>query len=756
MTSFERSPFGQRRSLRGKPTSARALAAVMVVVVATLLTACSEAGARAPDTLATAAGDAAHPSDPLPQLLSLEVPDSARVEEALEELEEGLELWRDGDEVRGARMVDDALARLPTTADWRPLIRAELLAPAGDTAGVRAALEELDPGTNFRSRWGWEFLVEAHEEAGDTTGARAAAEAAARDRATPDDGGAGWLRAGRLALADADTAGAIRHLEEAIGGAGPETASARRAARILDDLTVPADLAHRRDVGLALLAAGDWSRAHRHLASVLLLEATELQEEEHWEIRIGLGRTLLELNRAREAEQTLAPLAEAELPAEVAARALYWIGRAALDRGRTDEATRIFLRIADEAPESSLAEAGLLRVLQEAGSRGRSEDVRERVMDGLFRAGVSTASGELAAVRFGTEKYLDGDYARAASVFERYLEAGRRGASRQQAAYWAALAHERGGDRERSRQLLHETHRENPLSFYGTFAGERLEAPVLPADLPAGPSPVPGMGREIQNALIRLRVHQRVPTVGSFAHELARLEAHFLARGDAAYDFAEALIEGDMPIQGIVLGRTIHRTEGEWNLRLLRIVHPFPYREHIVREARARGLDPFFVAGLIRQESMFHPSIRSAAGAVGLMQLMPGTAREVARSEGIRYSPAALADPATNVRLGTAFLASMVQRYGGRAEDALSAYNAGPTRINQWRTRPEYRDTQVFLEHIPFQETRHYVKVVQQYTRIYTALYGCGEFAACPGLSYQAAVARSSLAGGAPSSSLAR
>ena len=112
--------------------------------------------------------------------------------------------------------------------------------------------------------------------------------------------------------------------------------------------------------------------------------------------------------------------------------------------------------------------------------------------------------------------------------------------------------------------------------------------------------------------------------------------------------------------------------------------------------------------------------------------------------------------PATNVRLGTAYLASMVQRFDGRAEDALSAYNAGPGRIRQWRGRPEYRDTHVFLEHIPFRETRNYVKVVQQNTRIYTALYGCGDFDPCLGLSYRAAVARSSVAGGAPSSSLAR
>lgn len=238
------------------------------------------------------------------------------------------------------------------------------------------------------------------------------------------------------------------------------------------------------------------------------------------------------------------------------------------------------------------------------------------------------------------------------------------------------------------------------------------------------------------------------------------------------YDFAETLLGEGFPVQSMVLDRAIHRREGgEWNLRLLRIVFPFPYRDAVVREARARGLDPFFVAGLIRQESMFHPTIRSSAGAVGLMQLLPSTAQEVARAEGIRFSPASLEDPEVNLRLGTTFLASMVRRFDGRAEDALSAYNAGPTRARQWRLRDEYRDTDVFLEHLPFAETRHYVKVVQQYARIYTALYGCGGAAAagggagpgadfglepCLGLSYRAALERSPVAGGAPSSALAR
>lgn len=575
--------------------------------------------------------------------------------------------------------------------------------------------------------------------------------AAAREARTRDRAARPWLRVGRLALGEGDTAAAREAFLAALS-AGADNPAARAAAEGLDRIHDGSG-AERLEIGRALLSAGVWDRAHRRLAP--FVDDPTLPEVTRAEIRLGLGRALVETARPAEAIAMLAPLTGEVAPAELAGPALYWTGRAALGRNRPSDAEDAFRRLARRAPESPLAEEGILFLVERALEDGPPERAA-RHFDELFRVGVGSPRGELVAVRFGAGKYLSGEYDAAATTFERYLENSRRTATRQQAAYWAALAHERRGDGARSRDLLRDAWEKDPLSFYGVFAGERLGTPVLPASLATGPPTDPTASVEIRNALTRLRVHQIVPTPGSFNHELERLEAHFFHRGDAVYDFAEALVAGGLPVQGVVLGREIHRREGGWNVRLLRIVYPFPYREAIVRESRARGLDPFFVAGLIRQESIFHPSIRSAAGAVGLMQLMPATAAEVARSAGIRYSSADLVDPDANLRLGTRFLASLVRRYDGRAEDALSAYNAGPTRINQWRQRPEYRDRDVFVEHIPFRETRHYVKVVQQNARIYTALYGCPGFEPCLGESYASAVARSPFGGGAPASSLAR
>ena len=85
------------------------------------------------------------------------------------------------------------------------------------------------------------------------------------------------------------------------------------------------------------------------------------------------------------------------------------------------------------------------------------------------------------------------------------------------------------------------------------------------------------------------------------------------------------------------------------------------------------------------------------------------------------------------VRMGMTYLSDMLRRYDGQILDALVAYNAGPTRIRRWRTYPEYQDLDVFVERIPFRETREYVKVVQKNAFIYESLYGCGQGDPCLG-----------------------
>lgn len=157
--------------------------------------------------------------------------------------------------------------------------------------------------------------------------------------------------------------------------------------------------------------------------------------------------------------------------------------------------------------------------------------------------------------------------------------------------------------------------------------------------------------------------------------------------------------------------RCINTSERSKQQILVQQRYPTPYRNTITSYSQQAGLDPAWVFGLIRQESRFNPQARSGAGASGLMQVMPGTARLVARKLGLDAAPS-LNSIEGNVQLGTAYLAQQMQgEFGGSMPMASAAYNAGPGRPRRWREGPDLEGA-IWVENIPFSETRNYVKKV--------------------------------------------
>ncbi len=154
------------------------------------------------------------------------------------------------------------------------------------------------------------------------------------------------------------------------------------------------------------------------------------------------------------------------------------------------------------------------------------------------------------------------------------------------------------------------------------------------------------------------------------------------------------------------------------------LFYPLPYRDHVERYARARGLDPYLVAALIRQESTFNPGVRSRAGARGLMQIIPATGRQLARRERRKYATRDLYNPEINIRYGTLYLKDVLARFNGRVDYALAGYNAGPHRVKRWTGMDMSIDPEVFIEDIPFDETQSYVKLVLRNQMLYRRLYG--------------------------------
>jgi soluble lytic murein transglycosylase len=154
------------------------------------------------------------------------------------------------------------------------------------------------------------------------------------------------------------------------------------------------------------------------------------------------------------------------------------------------------------------------------------------------------------------------------------------------------------------------------------------------------------------------------------------------------------------------------------------LLFPLPYKSDVVHAAEDRSLDPFLVAGLIRQESEFNPRALSPAKAYGLTQVRPATGRQFARKAGVpRFTSGTLYQPAENVKIGASIFRSMLDQQNGSVEQTLAAYNAGPTRVADWRNWATFREPAEFVESIPFTETRDYVQAVLRNAEMYRRLY---------------------------------
>ncbi|HEX6085271.1 MAG TPA: transglycosylase SLT domain-containing protein [Thermoanaerobaculia bacterium] len=153
-----------------------------------------------------------------------------------------------------------------------------------------------------------------------------------------------------------------------------------------------------------------------------------------------------------------------------------------------------------------------------------------------------------------------------------------------------------------------------------------------------------------------------------------------------------------------------------------KMYYPLKYSDAIEKHSKERGLDPNLVRGLILQESYYDPKAKSRVGATGLMQLMPPTAKEHARRMRIPFAVSRLENPDVNVRLGTYHLRMLIDMFRGNTYFAVASYNAGQGNVLKWRRAAPGKPTDEFLESIPFQETRNYVKRVTMLRSTYARI----------------------------------
>lgn len=616
------------------------------------------------------------------------------------------------DHAAGAAQYEEAAEEQPELAAWFHLSALQELARAGELARARrlaAALEQdrVIPGDSIRV----EVALAAFRSGDMAEGLRLAGRLPRRARAALSTA---WIVPAQLA--SGDSAGAIRTLEATIGsGAGPE------AGELL--LALSPGWESRRAVAEAELDAGRAQRAVGHLRAAL----DAAPRAKSAEIRMALAEAQFAARDNQGAVSTLAPWMEG-VPTATAEvdEASVWLlaGRSFSRLGAREAAEDAFRRSleAGRGGESAFAAYLLADHLQDDG---RVEDARATYETAVVRfPRASWAARSL--VRLGMLAFLERDYEAARAHFDDYRRRYPRGDWSHAMAYWSARSLEAGGDTVAARSLFRQAVDRSPLSYYGQLAARRIGEDPYEAAVRKDALQPEGLAPGWRGLLERMERLRDLGWVNRAERELdVGLRVNRLTRAQRL-PLALALNERGWARHGIRLGLAARRSEGaRWSEWTLRAVYPLPYREAIEELSRRRGLDVALVAGLIRRESLFETDVVSSAGAVGLMQLLPRTALELSREAGLDdFILSQLEVPEANLRLGTTYLARMLGRFDGHLAAALISYNAGPHRYLRWRDFPEREaDPELFVERIPFQETRIYTKEVTANALVYARLY---------------------------------
>lgn len=603
--------------------------------------------------------------------------------------------------------------------DQVALGRVELLLALGDTTGALTALARLDErGAPPLTQPQIERLrARALLEAGDEAGARAA-----------------WSRAFEAESLPHRRQEVKLEMIEALQAAGllpPDAAPVDLMPEVLREASHPHERAPEDRTPEEAAAAGDallgQGRSAEAAAAYAEALAGLVDETERRLLQQRRGVALFNVRRYGEARTAFERAGGHD-------EARFWVARAAAREGSVPEAMRIFAELGTSSdPDWASRALFLLGTLhdgrdEQQQARARFEQVAgytvfpERVRDALWRLGWS----DFQAARYteARKHFL----AMVASARAEGLDAD----STRRARYWAARAGEQGDAKEAARAEFLTLAHEAPFSYYGLRAQQRLGKSFVSASSGATPLEPVGLapGRE---GVAYWRLQRAALLVEAGLSELAALELRALA--DAPLPLADRIAIGRVMVAAddfaaaqriVVEAAQAPLAEGlrPGYERLWWLAWPRAYPDAVVAVAEL-GVEPQLVWAIMREESSFRPRVRSSAGAVGLMQLMPETALRVARRAN-RPDPdeAALELPEVNVELGTRYLAELNERMNGRTSAMIASYNAGPRAVARWleEAEPDVEDD-VFVESMPYDQTQSYTRRVLRSYWLYDRLY---------------------------------
>jgi soluble lytic murein transglycosylase len=452
------------------------------------------------------------------------------------------------------------------------------------------------------------------------------------------------------------------------------------------------------------------------------LSPGSLPEKLRGELAFKSAMTQYRLKKNTEAEQSFALLAsrESSYP-EYRVEATFWLAQIYDRIGKDDEAANTFLGLAQAHPESPLADNALF-----FAALIKKHEGAHREALALFRKVVADYPGSSYAQRSLWESawslYLSGDFAEAANTFALLSNDP---AWREKALYWQGRALEASRQGKAAFSVYAEIQQEYPTGFYSMNIAKKFgirsnRVPVLSTSYHV---PLPDLhGMERAQTLISLGLYEEA------GRELSALKKRTGSsfRGSLGHAGLYLAMNDYRSAMGLFKPEALVKDDGN-TPSVWAIIYPAGFHDIVSRHTSNIGLDESITYALIRAESNFLPTARSPVGALGLMQLMPATARQIARNLGDDISASQLTNPEVNVRIGTLHLRDLINSFNGNLVSAVAAYNAGSTPVRRWRKNFSTLQEDEFIENIPYPETREYVKKVLAAMEIYRQLYGLKE-----------------------------
>jgi len=601
------------------------------------------------------------------------------------------------DDVAGARAAAVALVDRDPDSRLAPralLLAATLASSGGDEPGAHAALKRLIErypdapevpealylvGQTAEARQQIDVAAAAYRQVRVLAPTTAYAEAAG-DRLTT-------LMQGGLPLPPISMSERIDRAERLLKGGVPKTAA--------DEAEAIASEA--RDAGIALRAlrvvADAAARLNRYEAAARALElaANRAPAEQRARLRLDQARMLIRAGQDKKAQPILTQVSTTGAESEIA-DALALHARALDDGGRDAEAAALYRQIASRFPNREVAGTAMWRL--------------------------------------GWLAWLRGDIAAAGEQWARLADSPGGRAFRGAALYWRGRTVEHLRDRAAAEPIYLKVLAEAPRSYYGMLAARRVaRAPETPRRSPATAFPAkPEDAVATDPGFARVDLLRRIGLVEYAWEELEDVVAASVGDHARLYGASAAYVRDERYHLALRIARRYFGTlavSGDPTLprAFWEIIYPLGWRNDVADAARRAGLDPYLVAAVVREESSYYPRAVSRAGARGLMQLMPATARPMADLRGLAFEGGSLLDdPRANLDMGASFLSGLLKEFGD-PHLALAAYNAGPKRARDWWKSRRTNDMEAWVEQIPYDETRHYVKRVtlswEEYRRIY-------------------------------------